>query len=144
MKKTYIVAHDVLSLPPQDAGIQKGIVRIHNSLVGREGMAGKFYRWQPVIVANPNTNREILRFVMGSPATAPIHRPNTILLDYDAKVELEWNDTHLLNVVPAPWWKVYAWYWRHPDAGYRVATRISLVSLLLGIISLVLGLIALF
>lgn len=137
--KHYLVAQDVLSLPAQDAGIQKGIIRVHLSHIGQ----GKFHRWQPVVVSNPNTNRSIIRFVLGASQASPIFSPTAIQLDYDARLDLEHEETHLLNVTPARWYSLYAWYWRHPDPGYRVAMQLAMVSIGLGVVGLALGILSL-
>lgn len=135
--KPYIVVHDVLALSPEDAGIKQGIVRLHNSKIGKRGDVRRFYRWQPVVIQNPNTDRTIVRFVLGSPSHNPIKSENSIQLDYDAKLELEFDETHLLNVVPASSWNLYWWYWRHPDPGYRISARLGIISVGLGIISVI-------
>lgn len=142
--KHYIVAENVLHLPPADAGLQLSIVRLHNSRIGTKGTADKFYRRQAVVVENPNTGTRIIRSVMGSHPMQPIASPKSIMLDYDAKVELGWNDTHLINVFPASKVQIYRWYWNHPDTGYRVATRLGLWGVLLGSIGVVFGLLSLF
>ena len=137
----YLIAENVLHLPPADAGLQHSIVRLHNSRIGKKGTAGKFYRRQAVVVANPNTKTRIIRNVMGSHPLHPITSPKSIMLDYDAKVELEWNETHLVNIYPASAWQVYLWYWQHPDTGYRIATRLAVWGLLSGMVGILLGIV---
>lgn len=133
----YIIAEDVLRLPAEDAG--RNIVRINNALIGRKGEKGKFYRRQPVILDNPNTGLKTLRFVMGARADAPICGKKTIMVDYDTKIEVGWNETHLLNVVPASDWDMYRYYWSHPDPGYRIATRLGIIGAALGALGLILA-----
>jgi len=139
----FLIAHDVLSLPSEDAGIQKGIVRLHNGNIGSRG-SGRFYRWQPVVVENPNSKRTIVRFVMGSSPSHPIKAENSIQLDYDAKLELDWTSSDLLNVYPASQLTLYLWYWRHPDPGYRIAMRLGIISVVLGLLGFVQGFLGLF
>jgi len=139
VKKHYIIAENVLHLPPADAGLQHSIVRLHNSCIGKKGTPGKFYRRQAVVVENPNTKSRIIRNVMGTNPAAKILAPSSIMLDYDAKVELGWDETHLLNVYPASTFQIYLWYWNHPDTGYRVATRLGVWGLFAGIVGILLG-----
>lgn len=133
----YIIAEDVLHLPPEDAG--RNILRINNALIGRKGEKGKFYRRQPVILDNPNTGLKTLRFVMGSRSDHPVTGKATIMLDYDTKVEIGYERTHLVNVLPATEWDMIHYYWSHPDPGYRVATRLGVIGAALGALGVILA-----
>lgn len=139
--KTFIIAENVLHLPPADAGLQHAIVRVHNSMIGKKGQAGKFYRHQPVLILNPNTGVRVVRFAMGCHPAHPIQVPTSIMVDYETKVELAWTPSHIVNVLPANAWHLYRYYWSHPDAGYRMSTRLGVLSVTLGITSVVQALI---
>lgn len=142
--KFFILAEHVLHLPSQDAGLQNSIVRLHNSWIGKKGAKDKVHRRQAVVIENPNTKTRIIRNVLGAHPAQPIASPKSIMIDYDAKVELGWDETHLLNVYPATAFQVYHWYWDHPDTGYRVASRLGIWGLILGVIGLVFGVVTLF
>lgn len=133
----YIIAEDVLHLLAEDAG--RNIIRINNTLIGKKGEKGKFYRRQPVLLDNPNTGLKTLRFVMGSRADHPVVGKASIMLDYDTKVEIGFDATHLVNVIPATEWDMYLYYWSHPDPGYRVSTRLGIIGAVLGILGVILA-----
>ncbi|WP_429885724.1 hypothetical protein [Geoalkalibacter halelectricus] len=139
--KPVIIADNVLHLPPADAGLRHSILRVHNSLIGKKGQVGKFYRHQPLLIVNPNTGCRVVRFAMGSHPAHPIQAPTSIMVDYGTKVELDWDPSHIVNVLPANGCNLYRYYWRHPDTGYRISTRLGVLSVMLGALGMMSALI---
>lgn len=131
----------VVELPKEDRGLERSIVRLNTSRMDQTRQdKTSFYRRQPVKICNPLTGQYIIRMPMGGGGLKGLTR-DCIALDYDSVDALGVRSGFIegrvdadLVVSKANAFSIYSYYWDHPDVGYRLAMRLSMIGLALGII----------
>jgi hypothetical protein len=141
MEKRFMATRVLPLENENDIGIQKAIVRLHNSRVDvSKADPTRFSRREAVVLTNPANGASTLRFVMGVGAGISGFHKNAIAMDYDGRdglgVTLGDVDPHV-EVRKASTLEVYRHFLNHPDAGYRVATQLGVLGAGLGLLSLV-------
>jgi hypothetical protein len=134
-------ATSVVELPIEDRGLERSIVRMNTSRIDQARQdKDAFFRRQPVKLTNPLTGQFIVRMPMGGGGVKGLTK-DSIALDYDAidtlGIRSKFIDGKLeatVLVSKASTLSVYRYYWGHPDVGYRLAMRLSMVGLVLGIL----------
>lgn len=119
---------------------ERFIALVPNVWITNSGKARRLKRRQLVKIINRDTGLETFRPAVGS-GRHPGVTGHTIALDYDGLAELGMaqkgarSDTDII-IQPASFSEAVGHFWGHPDIGYRISTRLSvlvaLASMLLG------------
>ncbi|WP_395377021.1 hypothetical protein [Marinicella sp. W31] len=99
-------------------------------------------------------DKSIYRTIKAGRRIAPALTKDAIEIDYDSMLELEQvsydnkkDEADFypcdISVLPATRWEQLKALWQHPDQGYRVSMKISLIGLFLGVIGFITGLLSL-
>ena len=131
-----IEVNRVVKLPDEDSGLQHSIVRVNNRNIDSEKMdTTRFFRRQALIIINKKNNKRILRYVMGHKHLSI--KMNEIAIDYDGvdALRIDYKEEVSLLVRKARYDEVIMWFFNHPDLNISFATRLSILSFVLGIAS---------
>jgi len=149
--KPGFIANCIVELDKEDRGVERSIVRLNTRRIDKSRQdKERFVRRQPVSIFNPHTGQFIVRMPMGGGGLKGLTL-NSVALDYDSIESLGVPGTLKdgpisieLIVSKASLFRIYGYYWNHPDIGYKVALRISMISLIVGIAGAIAGVSSLF
>lgn len=141
--KPSFTAVRAVELPIPDQGLQHSIVRLYSPRLDRKREDPcRFYRRQPVLIINGETNAETLRFAMGAGKGGV--KKDEISIDYDAAdaLGIRFGETVELEVRPASHIEVLRHYCLHPDMSIQVSMRLAVAGILLGVLGAVCGIVS--
>lgn len=138
------VATCIVELPKEDRGLDRSIVRINTSRMDQSRQdKNAFFRRQPLKLHNSLTGQFIIRMPMGGGGLKGLSK-DSIALDYDAVDALGIRGNFIngqieaeLVVSRANAVSLIQYYWDHPETGYRVSMRLSMIGLVLGLIAFI-------
>ncbi|HDO1191561.1 hypothetical protein OB934_18285 [Aeromonas salmonicida] len=132
----------VVPLPVEDSGLQHSIARFHNfNMDSKRQDKARFFRREPVVIVNPETNAKVLRYAMGNPGGLSITK-GAIALDYDAvdALGVRFKGAVELEVRRAKRWEVWQWFWNHRDQSVQLSIKMGVVGTVLGVLGFLTGL----
>lgn len=124
-----------------DDGATMESVQLYNSWIDPTGRnKEKFPRWQAVKILNKTTGGFTIRSARGGTGRPGLTK-NSIVLDYDAQLELAWlNDqSNDIWVQKASLREVTWYYYRHKNPLMRMTTRLAVTGVVLGLLGFIVG-----
>lgn len=131
----------VVRLPQDDSGLQHCIARFHNrNMDSKRKDPERFFRREPIVIINPETQAKVLRYAMGNAGTLSIEK-NAIALDYDAidVLGVLYKTPTNLEVRRAKRWEVWLWFWSHPDHSVQLSIKLGVFGAVLGVMGFLTG-----
>ncbi|MGI0649467.1 hypothetical protein ACRCPS_31105 [Pseudomonas aeruginosa] len=142
--KARLEVEKVLELPPDDAGLQNSIVRLHNMhLDSKRSDRSRFFRRDLLVIRNIATGEMVLRYVMGNPGGNGLSiTKHAAALDYDAIAVLgiRYNRDVDLVIERASRLEIYKWFYNYPDIGIRLSIRLGVLGGALGLVGVTISL----
>ena len=116
--------------------VYKDIARIHQTKRGNIP-EGKICRFWVGKKSRLLAVRGLSDKILGERKQTTVDDFKNILLDEVTRdrLKLTLNETYTFKIRSAGWLGQFWWAWRSSDPGYRIATRLGVISLLLGLIA---------